>query len=306
MRIPDASAAAGLVQRVGVATLFPVTPELPNLYHAHTGDPAARPEAQWDSPAGNVYTWRWALGRPAAACYTAFVLGRPTWISWELLPAVLRLRDALRSPAELHAAGELSASAFRITQVLADCGGVLSTSVLRTLAGFPTGKAERAAYLKAMAELDRRLLLAKDFAAEDDDMRHALIHVRYPQHVAAAQELTAPAALDRLLMTYLPHAVYARSAALAKGLTLPEADVQAGLRRLVAAGAAVQRSFSGSPPAPRGTSRRRRGPVAVPAAGQSARSDHEPDDRQWGATAAEHLFVWGDAADYETRDERTR
>ncbi|MDQ3700975.1 MAG: hypothetical protein M3442_08665, partial [Chloroflexota bacterium] len=244
-RIPDASAAAEIVQRVGVATLFPVTPELPNLYHAHTGDPTAKPEAKWDSPAGNVYTWRWALGRPGVACYTALVLGRPTWVSWELLPAVLRLRDALRAPAELHAAGELSASAYRITQVLADCGGVLSTGDLRTLAGFPTGKAERAAYLKAVAELDRRLLLAKDFAAEDDDMRHALIHVRYPQHVAAAEELSPPAALDRFLMTYLPHAVYARSGTLAKGLTLLEADVQAGLQRLVAAGAAVHRSYMG-------------------------------------------------------------
>ena len=61
---------------------------------------------------------------------------------------------------------------------------------MRALAGYPTGKAERAAFLRAVAELDDRLLLAKVFAAEDEDMRHALIHVRYPEHLARAAGLS--------------------------------------------------------------------------------------------------------------------
>jgi hypothetical protein len=238
-RLRDAAAAAAFVRRVGLATLFPVSPEIPNLYHAHTGDAAARPETTWDSPAGEVYSWRWALGRPEAASYTTFVMRRPTWISWDLFPAALRLRDALQSPEALHATGALSAGAYRIARVLADCDGVLGTGVLRAMAGFPTGKSERAAYLRAIAELDDRLLLAKVFAADDDEMRHALVHVRYPQHVAAAEALSAPEALDRLLLAYLPHAVYARPTALAKALTLPVADLRASLARLAGAGQVV-------------------------------------------------------------------
>jgi hypothetical protein len=238
-RLADAGAGADFVRRAGVVTLFPVSPEVPDLFHAHTGDPEARPETKWDSPAGEVFGWRWGIGRPGAACYTTFVLRRPTWVSWDLLPAALRLRDALRTPEELHAAGALSAGAHRVARVLADCDGVLSTGVLRVLAGYPTGRAERAAFLRAVAELDDRLLLAKVFADEDEDMRHALVHVRYPQHVAAARDLSFEAALDELLMTYLPLAAYARPAALARAFGVAPAAVLAGLQRLAEAGRAA-------------------------------------------------------------------
>jgi hypothetical protein len=247
-RLQDAAGAAAFLSRVGVASLFPAAPEIPNLYHAHTGDPSSRPEAKWDSPAGRVYGWRWALGRPAVACYTTLVQRRPTWITWELLPAVLRLRDAVRPPAVVRTSGELSAGAARIVQVLLDCDGVLSTGVLRALAGFPTGKAERAAFLRAVAELDDRLVLAKVFADDDEDMRHALVHVRYPEHVAAAASLSRPAALEAILTTYLPQAIYARPAHLARALSVPEAEVREALERLARAGQAVPGDLpSGNP-----------------------------------------------------------
>jgi hypothetical protein len=46
-------------------------------------------------------------------------------------------------------------------------------------------------------------------------------------------------ALDRFLTTYLPAAVYAVPAILAKHLKLPEAELRAGLDRLVEAGQAT-------------------------------------------------------------------
>jgi hypothetical protein len=45
-RIPDPAAATQLIEQVGIATLFPASPEIPNLYHAHVGDPDTKPEAQ--------------------------------------------------------------------------------------------------------------------------------------------------------------------------------------------------------------------------------------------------------------------
>ena len=244
-RIGGPEAAVALIERVGVATLFPASAEVPNLYHAYMGDPGARTDSGHDSPSGAVYGWRWALGRREAAFYTAIVRNRPTWVGWALLPAVLRLRGELRGAPELHEAGELSGNALRVAQALEAAGGVLSTGELRREAGFPTGKEQRAAYLKAVEELDTRLLLAKVFAAGDDDMRHALVRARYPEQVAAAEGLTREEALARVLAVYLPHAVYAVPAILAKDLRLPEAELRAALGRLVEAGRAVETGLSG-------------------------------------------------------------
>jgi hypothetical protein len=244
-RAADPEAAARLIDQVGIATLYLASPELPNLYHAHVGDPAAKPESSWDSPSGEVYTWRWVLGKRGAAFYTAIVRGKPTWVSWGLLPAVLCLLGERRAPDELYAAGEISEDAHRVARALEDVGGVLGTGDLRRIAGFPTGKAERAAYLKAVAELDTRLMLAKVFAEGDEDMRHALVTVRYPDHIAAAARLTREEAIDQLLARYLPAAAYAVPAPLAKHLGLPEAELRAGLERLAGQGHAVQTPIPG-------------------------------------------------------------
>src|SRR5260370_28523999 len=91
-RTPDTISATRLIERVGIATLYPVSPEIPNLLHAYTGTTTTRAVSDWDSASGHIYTWRWELGRQEAAFYTAIVRGRPTLVSWSLLPAVLRLR----------------------------------------------------------------------------------------------------------------------------------------------------------------------------------------------------------------------
>ncbi len=235
-RITGPDDAARLIERVGVATLFPVSPEAPDLFHAYMGDPNATTEATWDSPSGQVYGWRWALGRAEAAFYSVLVRGRPTWVSWALLPAMLRLRGETRSPRELYEAGELSTAAYQVAQALHEAGGTLSTGELRQRAHFPTGKAQRAAYLKAVDELDRRLLVAKVFSPDDEDMRHALVAARYPQHVAAAGRMTQDDALAVFLAAYLPAAAYAVPTVLARHFTLPQAQLEAALQRLAGAG----------------------------------------------------------------------
>lgn len=225
-----------LINQVGLATLFPASPEIPNLYHAYMGDPEARTDSGHDTPSGHVYGWRWVLGRMEAAFYTAIVRNRPTWVSWDLLPAVIRLRGEMRSPQEVYEAGALSAGARRVAEALAQAGGVLSTGELRKQADFPVGKAQRTAYLKAVEELDTRLMLAKVFSQDDLDMRHALVQTRYPQHVDAAESLTREAAMDQLLACYLPSAVYAAPPPLARHLKLPEEELRAGLDRMVSSG----------------------------------------------------------------------
>jgi hypothetical protein len=234
--IPDPGAAAALIERVGIATLFPVSREIPNLFHASLGDPDAKTDSGHDSPSGEVYSWRWTLGRREAGFYSAIVRNRPTWVRWSLVPAVLRLRGELRDPSEIHDAGELSRNALRIVEALEASGGTLNTGALRRAAGFPIGKEHRASYLKAVDELDTRLLLAKVFSTDDDEMYHALVRTRYPAHVAAAEAMTREDALVQLLATYLPHAVYAVPTILTKDLRLPEPYLRAAFDRLVASG----------------------------------------------------------------------
>jgi hypothetical protein len=235
-RVHDVEDAGRELTRLGIVTLYPVSPEIPDLYHAYMGDPTAKTDPNWDSPSGEVYTWRWLLGRRELALYAALVRGRPTWIHWDLVPAVLRLCGDRRTPDELFDSGLLSSAAYRIASALEQAGGTLQTGELRAAAGFPTGKEQRAAYLKAVDELDTRLLVAKTFAEGDDQMRHTLVAARYPQHVAAADRLTREAALEMLLLAYLPHAVYALPPVLARHLKLPEAELRTGLERLAARG----------------------------------------------------------------------
>ena len=185
-RVPDSDAAASFIRRVGVTTLFSASPEVPNLFHAFVADPEAPTDSHHDSPSGHVYGWRWELGWIGAGFYSLIVRKRPTYVSWDLLPAVIRLRGELRSPDELFDAGVLPDAAYRIVQALEDAGGALSTGELRRTAGFPTGKEQRAAYLKAVEDLDGRLLLAKVFAPGSYEMSHALVSQRYPEAVDAA------------------------------------------------------------------------------------------------------------------------
>jgi hypothetical protein len=238
--------APAAIERLGVVTLFPASPEIPNLFHAFMGDPEATVDSGHDSPSGDVYSWRWTLGHQEAAFYGTIVRNRPTWVSWPLLPVVLRLRAETREPDELYRAGELSDGARRIAESLERAGGVLSTGELRREAGFPTGKENRAAYLKALDELDRRLMVAKVFRDGEDDMSHALVRARYPEQAATAQQMTRADAFARLLGAYLPHAVYVLPATLARHLALPEPELRAALSRMSDDGALAEAELPGA------------------------------------------------------------
>lgn len=235
-RIGDAEAAAALIDRAGIASLFPASSEVANLFHAYVGDPEAKTDSAWDSPSGRVYGWRWALGRQEAAFYSVLVRKRPTWVSWPMLPAILRLRGELRTPDELYDTGDLSANAYRIAQALEEHGGTLSTGAIRRAAGFPTGKEHRAAYLKAIEELEARLLLAKVFSPDVDDMSHALVSARYAEQVTAAEGMTWSEALRQFLLRHISSAVYIVPSVLARDLKLPGDEVRRGWSDLAAAG----------------------------------------------------------------------
>ena len=238
-RIRSYEEAVPLIERLGVVTLFPVSDQVASCFHAYVGDPNAKTDPGWDTPSGEVYTWRWHLGRHNVAAYVPFVRKRPTWVSWDLLPAVLRLRADGRMPDELFDLGVISADAYRIAQALERSGGVLSTGRLREEAGFPTGKEQRTAFLRAIAELDGLLLLAKTFVGDEEDMYHALIPVHFREYAAEADRMSSEDALRLLLARYLPEAVFAVPGVLSRHLGIPQEELEAGLLGLVEEGAAT-------------------------------------------------------------------
>lgn len=244
-RIRDVDDAAGEPARLKLVTIYPVSPEVPNFYSAYMGDPDAKTEMKWDSPSGEVYTWRWLLGRRGVAFYANLVRRRPTLIAWDILPATLRLFADGRMPDELYDSGAISAEAYRIAQALDTADDALSTGELRAATGFPTGKERRAAFQKALEELDRRFLLARTFVEGDGELRFSLILNRHRDYAVAADGMKREDALDTLLRAYLPSAVYALPTVLARHLALSEEELRAGFERMVAAGQAEAISLPG-------------------------------------------------------------
>jgi hypothetical protein len=223
--IKSGEEAKPFIERVGISTLYPVSPEVPNLYEAYIGKTPVAAFKGWDTPVGEVYTWRWKLGKTNAAFYSAIVKKRPTWVSWELVPALFRIRREQNDPEYLYQQGKLSVGAYRIVKALENTSeGVLSTKALRREAGFPIGKTERTEYLKAVEELDSRLLLAKVFSEDptEENMSHALTALRYPDLIEQAANMSEAEALEQLLELYLPNAVFCAPKELAKHLAISE------------------------------------------------------------------------------------
>ncbi len=247
-RLSSWADAPALIDRAGITTLFPASPEVADLYSAFVG-PGVPTDSGHSTPSGEVYGWRWELGRREVAFYGTIVRGKPTWVAWDLLPALLRLRGDLRPTGEQHATGSLSVDARRIVDALADNGGTLTTGDLRRAAGFETGRERRAAYLGAIAELDRRLILGRGFGPVDDpddqDMRQTLVASRHPDAVATAGEMAADTALRQFLTRYLLAAAFVRPVILARHLGLDRADVERSLAGLATDGLVRQVRFEG-------------------------------------------------------------
>lgn len=244
-RIEDPAQALRFLERVGIATLYAASPEFPSLYQAHMGDPKPPIFATWDSPSGNVYGWRWDLGRPHSAFYGVVVAKKPTWVTFDHLPVVLGALMERRTAAELFEAGELSADAKKLADAFTGTAGILSTKELRSRGGFDKGKENRAAYLKALEELDSRLWVAKRFEAEGkgDEMLHALVALQYPDAHAASLRLDPQEALAQLLLEIVRNSIYLDPKPLGRHLSCGPTRLDAALKTLEEQGALLRADF---------------------------------------------------------------
>jgi hypothetical protein len=158
------------------------------------------------------------------------------------LPLVLGFAMDRNDPEAQYADGLLSNEAIRIVRAFEGSSGTLSTKELRQRGGFPTGKAERAAYLRGVEELDSRLFLAKTFdvGGEGDDMSHSLVRLKYAPQVAEAMRMEPLEALVQFLAVYLPQAVYIDPKVFGRHLRVSSNLMDEAVSNLVGQGLAVR------------------------------------------------------------------
>lgn len=231
LKVATPEDAVPFIDQMGICTLYPACSEVPNLMHAYVGDPDYKAEAKWDSPSGQIYPWRWILGARQAAYYGVLVGKKPTFVSWRLLPQVLGAFKERRHPEELFALGELSENAMRVARALEEAGRPLATDALRSAAGFPIGKENRNAYLKALEELELKVLVAKRFETEDA-MLHALVDLEYREAADQAHELDPEEALVAVLTKIVHASGFVELKPLARGFRVAEVRMEQALKRV--------------------------------------------------------------------------
>lgn len=246
-KISGPEEAIPFINQAGMVTLYPASSEIPNLYHAYMGDPDAKTNSSHSSPSGYVYSWRWLIGQKQSAFYSSIVRDRPTWISWDFLPVILKLRGGVPKSEELYEKGELSQGAYTIAQILESSEDTYSTERLRYKGGFLKGKENRNAYLKAIAELEEHMILAKIFSedAEDTSMYHVSIAQRYPTIVKQSQQIVDHQAMDLLVDKYLSHAAVVLPKTLSKHLKIDAVNLIAVLEERCDSGHLIKSNYEG-------------------------------------------------------------
>lgn len=231
-RLATPDSAQTFIDRAGIATLYPASAEIPNLFHAYTGDPSSTTDAGHDTPSGRVYAWRWELGSREVGYFGEVVRKRPTWVSRRLLPALLRLRADPRVPRRLYEAGGISTGALRIAEALQSAGEPVSTGELRRLAGFPNGTEQRKTFLKAVAELDSLLITTRAFSSATTDTFYCLTELTYPDAARQSMSMSIEEGIRAFLQMYLSSALYIRPQTVAKHLGISKQDLLTVLEEL--------------------------------------------------------------------------
>ncbi|MEI8412667.1 MULTISPECIES: AlkZ-related protein [unclassified Kribbella] len=147
-RIGSIERAGAFVDDVGFALLFPAPRAVvPSLWEAVAGEDAEPFGAGMGKNEQRVWTWKDELPRRGLAWYGAYLGGRGTFLSPELLRA---LYPAAGDPSD-HQSLQLSPAAHEIAKAITD--EPLPSATLRALIG------DKSRYQRAITELQRNLLV---------------------------------------------------------------------------------------------------------------------------------------------------
>ncbi|HJY88429.1 MAG TPA: hypothetical protein VKE24_16460, partial [Candidatus Acidoferrales bacterium] len=106
-RVRTVADAVRFIDAVGYCLLFPTERlPLPSLYYVV----AKRVPVTWDRYTEKIWRWKDELGRKRLAFYAKYFKARGTFISLEMLPHLLAMRESAAGPGEhetFYAAGRI-------------------------------------------------------------------------------------------------------------------------------------------------------------------------------------------------------
>lgn len=221
-RVLTLGEAVKYIDAAGFCLLFSVrNVALPSLYYSVTGR-NPHEKMVWDKYSQMVWRWKDELPRRKRALYAKYFRGRGTFISLEMLPHFLAMRDAAVVPDDherFYAEGRIRGDARVIWEALAK-HGPLATLELRNACGMDA-KAGNVRFKRAILEL-QCLLAVVHFGAERETAawasgRYELTCRAFPKETAAALQISPERARQAVAAKYLewyPKAIPARMARL--------------------------------------------------------------------------------------------
>src|SRR5262245_21157609 len=242
VRVRSARAALAFVDDVGICSTFYVFPDgLACLWEAVVGRANPRWPRHSHHDAGVGLTWQLKdlLPHRRQVYYGTLVKGRPVLVALDLFPALYALvrgRDRARDYRAEYEAGRLSLTAKRIMDRLIR----QSPQYTRGLRAecFMLEPAKTREFERAMAELQRGLWIVKTEERYEPSFsyRWDLVERWLPAHVAEGRRLSRERALERIIARYLRGAVFSSPPLLARLFSVPRAEIESALARLVRSG----------------------------------------------------------------------
>jgi hypothetical protein len=243
LRLSGVGAVARFIDRVGFAFLYRAGSELPSVWEAIAArrNPSLPRHIQSHDGVGLAWEAKDVLAARKRIFYGKLLRRSPTLVSLQLFPAFYAL-SGNRGDGEDHLraarTGRLSQAARAIAELLSS-NPPLTTLDLKGLSGH-LGPGRRAAFDRAMAELQERLLVVK--YAEIYRPRFTFLwgplHLWLPEPIAASRELEPLAARVRILERYLQMRWVASAAEMERLFGWPRPEIAAALARLTGEGKA--------------------------------------------------------------------
>ena len=226
------------LDEVGLATLFAYRAvNLPCLWVAVCGrrDPDFPHHSHHDPEVGLAWRLKDALPAAGKVFYAKLYRGKPTFVAWDIFPAVHRLFGPQRDHVADYRAGLLSPAAKAILDTL-HRAGACETAALKLGANLAR-PSQRRVFDTAMSELQQRLYIAMTEVRYDPSFTYVwdLVEVRAAAAVRAARRLSEAAAALALARRYVRAVVSATPNDLAMAVGA-RARAERALAQLVAEG----------------------------------------------------------------------
>jgi hypothetical protein len=205
LRVSGAVRARRFLDDVGLASLFAYRAlNLPCLWVAVCGrrDPEFPLHSHHDPEVALAWNLKDELPAAGKVFYAKLYRGKPTFVAWDLFPAVYRLFGPQRDYLAEHRAGLLSPAAKAILDALRRTRPQ-ETLALKLSTGL-TRPTQRRVFDHAIAELQQRLYIAMSEVRYDPfTYVWDLVAARHPEAVRAARRGSADDAAARLAERYL-------------------------------------------------------------------------------------------------------